>query len=426
MAQRVAALPRKSSQMRSAKDATKLHEGRGLFVAATLVLLAPLVSACGIPFQPQPIQTATLEQRAQSATSGTVRISSAVPSPEETRAIFGLPLYDRGIQPVWLEIENRGPTRVRLAPVSLDPDYFSPMEVAWVHRKPFSKQGRKDLDAFFHGISMPRQIGPGQTRSGYVFTHAEPGTKGFNVDVFGPAREDHNFTFFVQVPGFEPDHAAIDFDKLYDAEDLRSYDADQLRRALAELPCCTSDFTGTTEGEFINVILVAEGIEVLHALLRARWYETTTGKLPNWIANRPHWDGRPPDAVFRKGRKKKGERNELRLWLSPMRLGDTPVWLGQVTHFPPDILGISFLDPDVDEARDYLLQDMWYSQGLRRIAWVSTGQPVDFAKRKKGHAPGSEYFTDGIRVVLWLSGNPVSLAETESLAWDAPPGAKTR
>ena len=133
----------------------------------------------------------------------------------------------------------------------------------------------------------------------------------------------YNFTFFVEVPGFKPDHAEVDFDKLYTPGELRSYDAAGLHGALRELPCCTYDQSGKKEGERLNLVIVGRGLDVLHALLRARWYETEKGNVPDWLVNRPHWRGRPPDAVFRKGRKKKGERNELRLWLSPMRLGDT-------------------------------------------------------------------------------------------------------
>jgi len=35
---------------------------------------------------------------------------------------------------------------------------------------------------------------------------------------------------------------------------------------------------------------------------------------------------------------------------------------------------------------------------------------------------GAEYFTDGYRIVMWPSGSPVSLLETDYVAWDNPPG----
>ena len=45
-----------------------------------------------------------------------------------------MPLYDRGIQPVWLEVMNSHVDWVRFPPVGVDRTYFSPNEVAYVHR----------------------------------------------------------------------------------------------------------------------------------------------------------------------------------------------------------------------------------------------------------------------------------------------------
>jgi len=69
---------------------------------------------------------------------------------------------------------------------------------------------------------VSRYIHPGETRSGFVFTHVEPGTKGFNVDLYGSGGGSQQFAFFVEVPGFEPDHAAVDFDALYDPSELEA------------------------------------------------------------------------------------------------------------------------------------------------------------------------------------------------------------
>ena len=55
---------------------------------------------------------------------------------------FSVAIYAQGIQPVWLQAENRGEERVRVALWSVDEAYFSPMEVAWKNRKGFSKEGR--------------------------------------------------------------------------------------------------------------------------------------------------------------------------------------------------------------------------------------------------------------------------------------------
>ena len=59
-----------------------------------------------------------------------IKVSAVVPSAKESQEIFGKSLYEKGIQPVWLEVSNNRKGRVRFLPVGLDPQYFSPLEVA--------------------------------------------------------------------------------------------------------------------------------------------------------------------------------------------------------------------------------------------------------------------------------------------------------
>jgi len=60
------------------------------------------------------------------------------------------------------------------------------------------------------------------------------------------------------------------------------------------------------------------------------------------------------------------------------------------------------VDPDVDEARNYLAQDMLRSQGIERFGWV---KGVGAASPAEPHHmdEGSPFFTDGLRVVLWFA-----------------------
>ena len=149
-----------------------------------------------------------IEQRAIARELGTIEVRTSVPSDEEARELFGIPLHKRGIQAVWLEITNNSEKRARFAPYSVDPDYYPPHEVAYMFRKQFSKEGWIALESYLDDLSMPRDIGPGQTETGYVFTNTTVGTKAFNVDVFYTADRGKNehFTFFVDVPGLSLIH----------------------------------------------------------------------------------------------------------------------------------------------------------------------------------------------------------------------------
>ena len=79
-----------------------------------------------------------------------------------------------------------------------------------------------------------------------------------------------------------------------------------------------------------------------------------------------------------------------------------------------------FFHDAFDDASLYLLQNIWYSQGLAQQGWVSTGHDVPYAEMRTDFT-GARYFTRGYRGVFWLSGAPIALTETVSLPWHEPP-----
>jgi hypothetical protein len=393
------------------------------------VLLA--IACTTKPYVFRKIDAVGFTSRAQTQMERGVRVRVAVPSEDEAEAIFGVRTYDRGVQPVWIEIENGTDQRLRYAPVGTDPDYFSPLEVPYMLRKGFSKEARAEMDARFYRLAMPRIIGAGRSSSGFVFTNTSPGTKTVGIDLFG-ATTDRSFIFFVDVPGRLPDHANVDFEALYSDDELRSYAQSDLREALAALPCCTSNRTGGGMGLPYNIVLIARGSDVLHALLRAGWYETKRPRGEVALDRAPRYFGRVPDAIFRRLRSGPGgaagesDRNELRLWLAPMEMDGEEVWMAQLKHYIGRATQIeqlfigSRLDPDIDEGRDYMLQLAWYAQSLRKFAWLGGGvvATVDDPRRD---SLGAQYFTGGHRVVLWLSGDPISVLEIGYVEWDEVP-----
>ena len=73
------------------------------------------------------------------------------------------------------------------------------------------------------------------------------------------------------IPGFTADYMEVDFEGLHAADEMRALDADGLREALDDMPCCSTDASGTGTGDPINVALVGTGLAVRRALLRAGW-----------------------------------------------------------------------------------------------------------------------------------------------------------
>ncbi|HUU71002.1 MAG TPA: LssY C-terminal domain-containing protein [Burkholderiales bacterium] len=389
-----------------------------VLLAAGLQFLAGCATA---PFVSSPVEQATFTDRAIEQTQGIVRVAAAVPDADETRSLTGLDLYAKGIQPVWLQVTNLGDTRVRAAIHSVDDEYFSPMEVAWKFRRYFSKQGRADMERWFYENQMPRWIDPGETRSGFVFTHVGKGNKGFNFDVYSSG-QSFNFNFFIRMPGFYADYMDVDFERLYEDDEIRVVDLDGLREILAALPCCSADESGNAAGDPINVAVVGTRVAMRRSLLRARWQETAANDPETAVARSHRYRGRPPDGTFQKSRPDGSERKELRLWLSPLQLEQTPVWIGQVSYDMSGATGKKafkkyHIDPDIDDARMYLLQNFWYSQSLSALGYVG-GVPAAKINAPSHNFAGANYFTDGLRVVLFVSEKPIAMDETDILPWE--------
>jgi hypothetical protein len=70
------------------------------------------------------------KSRAATRTEGSVRVSTAVLSADESAAVYGVPLATRSIQPVWIEVENREDRAYYLLSPGLDPNFFPASEAS--------------------------------------------------------------------------------------------------------------------------------------------------------------------------------------------------------------------------------------------------------------------------------------------------------
>ncbi len=401
-----------------------------------LLTLCFLVIYSCATFNPLPIEEIPFRDRAQTQNKNNVRVTAAVLSAEESQALFDLPLYSQGIQPVWLEIETNDGENVWFAPVGLDPDYFAPLEVAYMNRGMISGDINKKMEKYFREQALKSFIPPGMVRSGFVFTNLDMGSKAFNVDVVGEDNQVRTFTFFISVPGLRVSHQDVDFENLYSKEEMVSYDDEEsLRKALEDLPCCSTNKEGTKKADPLNIVFVSSGESLHHALIRSGWNETeraepgsasggtrssTFGKQYQYEPVHPFFlYSRPHDAAFRKTRETANERNQIRLWLSPMRFRDKPVWVGQISR---DIQvrwlrNVFKIEPLVDEARAYILQDIMYSQALAKYGYVKGVGAATMSNPRKT-LQNDPYFTDGYRAVMWVSSSPVSFSELQFLKWE--------
>lgn len=398
----------------------------------------------GVPFTPHPEERPFLERAVEQQDDELV-VRVAVLDSRESDRFFGVPLARRRMQPVWLHITNKGAQPYRLRLASLDPSYFPPLEAAQLNHfaigrrlvafgllawwflpllilLPFkvigARRANRRMTAFFqeHSIGWGL-IRPGADLSGFVFTSLDEGTKQVAVRLIA-ATGVKEFAFAIPVPGLRVDHGRLE--ALPEPAEVVECDAAELRKRIAALPRSTTNRHGTVEGDPLNLVVVGDFDTILNGF-GARWDETETISLRScWRTLKAfllgaryryspvsplYVSGRSQDFALQRARQTINQRLHLRLWLTPLRYGGQPVWIGQVSR---DI-GVRFtlktwnltthqIDPDVDDARDYVLDDLFEAG---RVTHVGYGAGVGAAERTapRHNLTGDPYFTDGLRAV---------------------------
>jgi len=411
---------------------------------AVFFLCILLIAGCA-SFHPQPLTQVPFQERAQTQQDGKVRITVAIPSDTETQAIFGVSLYDDGVQPVWLEVENHEDRPFWLLSPGLDPDYFSPLEVSYAnHFSALRLAGstNRQMDDHFRQLAFTNPVVPGATESGFIFTNLHRGSKPVDIDLVSRDRLI-TLTSVIPVPGLQTRANRLDFHTLYTDDEILQYEDEQeFRTALEQLPCCTTNKQGSKNGDPLNLVLIGNPDDVFPAFIRRGWHPTEVLRVATaWktlkaaiFGSRYRYSpisplyayGRPQDIEGQKARTTIHQRNHLRLWLTPLRFQGKLVWLGQISR---DI-GSRFtlqtwwfmthkIDPDVDEARNGLIQDLAYSQALTKIGMVK-GVGAAPAANPRGNLTGDPYFTDGLRAVLMFDHRPVALSGIGFFNWEVP------
>jgi len=401
------------------------------------VALAAALAGCASSFDFKPVDSLPFLERAVTQVKDGVRVTAAVPDKQETRELFGLSLYKKRVQPVWIEFENMTDKPVGFLPFSVDADYHTPLEIASLTRSD-EKRRKAERELFRNSVNM--WVAPGDTRSGFIFTNLDEGTKAFNVDLFSDERS-WAFTFFIPVPGLAVDHYDVDFYAIYPEDDFTHYtDAEAFIAALEALPCCVVDAKGENTGDPLNIVIIGEPDDIYYSVIRAGWDETeAVTAASGWKTAASFFTGgayryspvsslylfdRKQDVALQRIRENIHERNHFRLWLAPMTFMGQTVWVGQISRdigvrFTTKTITTHKIDPDVDETREFLIENLAYSQVLGKFAYVrGVGEtPID---QPRGNLTGDPWFTDGLRVVLWIPSELTDLNDIEYLDWVSP------
>jgi hypothetical protein len=418
-----------------------LHRSSGLWRLLWFAVLIIALQGCATT-QPIPEDPFVYKTRTESSTNEGVTVTVAVPTIAEARAVYGVKLDAKNIQPVWLEVQNDSVDTYWFLPSGLDPDYFSPSEAA------FAFSGNKEenirqLDTKFQKMRFQNPIRPGTAETGFVLVNLDEGYKAIDIDLI--SREAvKSFSFIIADPEFKADHKEVDFKTLYAAEDLiHIEDEEELRRVLEELPCCTTNADGSAYGDPLNLVLIGEVNDILPALVRRNWHTTEIvwsqaikrtirsfmrGERYRYSPISPLYVyGRKQDVGWQKARSTINERNHMRFWLSPIRFQGREVFVGQISRdigvkftLKSPTISTHIIDPDVDEARRYFLEDLAYSQALAKFGFVK-GVGVVTREKPRMNLVGDPFYTDGLRAVLFFEPRPYTLSDIEILDWEIPP-----
>ena len=416
-----------------------------LWFLGTITLMSLIIGCAtgqvSTSFDPRSINEIKFRDRSQSEYDDEVRVTVAVPSAEENKALYSANLATKEIQPIWVKVENHSDRTYYLLSVAVDPNYFSPLETAFAVRGGLDQSARKEMEKYYRWMNFRNPILPNTAVSGFIFTNLDEGEKVVQVDLIA-SQQIKFFTFFVQIPGMRVDYQRVDFDSLYSEEEIVELDEAELRTALENVTCCTTNEEETDFGDPLNLVIIGEFIDVAAAFARRGWlpaeetYSTAVWKtIKSFLFGKRYryspvsslyTYGRHQDLARQKPRHNIHERNHLRLWYSPMRFEGKPVFVGQVSR---DI-GVRFttktwppvthkIDPDIDEARHAIIEDLLFSQKLAKVGFVK-GVGRATPSKPRTNLTGDPYFTDGLRVVLILDPGPISLDQIRSLDWEQP------
>ena len=117
-----------------------------IMAALMLAHIAAVLAGCG-SFVPPKVQNPAFEHHAVTREKSNVTITVAVLTARESLEFFGVPLESKGIQAVWLKVDNRNAYVVYIVPRSTDPNYFSAYEAAYVNHHTFSQHSNERTPA---------------------------------------------------------------------------------------------------------------------------------------------------------------------------------------------------------------------------------------------------------------------------------------
>jgi hypothetical protein len=397
----------------------------------------------------------------KSRTIGDVGVSVSILTDAQSRQHFGVDLGQHAVQALWISVRNGSDRRLWFIRNMLDPDFYSAEEVALLVQGDGARNARPELHQRLRDESIRSQLLPRTVTEGFMFLPRVEGGRYVDIRLQGDAYQEddqrHNtvtgsdtrpagqprelrFDFALPLPDGDFDYERMDTARLYGGQPQPDLDTDQLRTTLEQLPCCAKDADGQQDGDPLNIVIVGESSDVLNSLSRSGWsfthridLNTVRREIGAAISGEAYpvapvsslfVFGRKQDVALQRARRSIAQRNHLRLWLAPFRFEGRPVWIGQISR---DIgikitpksptLTTHIIDPEVDTTREYLLHSLIAEGFVDRFGFVK-GSAAGTPLQPRRNLTGDPYHSDGLRLVVILSPEPVTPDRIRSLLWE--------
>jgi hypothetical protein len=404
-----------------------------------LILVVLALCGCAGP-APDPSGRDVLISRASTRQQGQVIVRTAVLSDDESSRYFGVALADKGIQAVWLSVENGGDATLYYLPATTDAEYYTPPEASRLFQAWLPGEADKNRERLFAREAMPEVIGPGQKASGFVLSHREGGLKFLRASFVGSGRQ-FDFRFVLPLGGRTYAAQKVDFGAL--PPNSENVDLASLRAKLERLPCCAVNKAGDRSGDPLNLVVVGNEADAIFPFIERGWrldepldVHSVLRTISAFLFGSGHTTapvsalyvfGRPQDVALQKARNNISLRNHLRVWRAPFTVEGQNVWVGQISRDIGSKLTTqswSFtthrISPEVDQDRYYLLQDLLLTGEAYRFGFAS-GVGVSSPANPRTNLSYDPYVTDGLRVVVFLGARRSPMSQVEFIDWERPP-----
>lgn len=432
----------------------------------TLLLLVILVISLGAcasktSFVPERLIPPDELTGVQTKTLNDVTVSVSILTDEQAQTHFGVDLGSKGLQALWIKVRNGRNGRLWFIQNTLDPDLYTADEAALMMEEHVPKSEYEILHQHFRDESIRLAMETKTITEGFVFLPKTEGGRYVDIRLTGDAYEVENaklsesaatglpsdieiwefrFGFALPLPDGDFDYERLDIEHAYPGMVLPDLDLENLRFALEQLPCCATDNTGEDNADPLNIIIVGESADLLNTLTRCGWsftHRISLSSVGRMIGSAIQGEAYPvapvsslyvfdrkQDFALQRARSNISQRNHMRFWMAPFTYQERQVWIGQISR---DIgiklstkspsLTTHVIDPEVDLAREYLLHSLLAEGFVEKFGFVK-GSNAATRTQPASNLTGDPYFSDGLRLVIMLSPNPLPLVEIRNLRWE--------